>query len=158
VKLPWGIIVLFGGGLALAAGFQESGLAEWIGQQMSLLEGVNLLLLIFIVALMLNFLTEVTSNVATASIMLPILAALSQSIGVHPFGPMIAATLAASCAFMLPIATPPNAIVFSFGHVEMKDMIRKGFALNLASTVLITLSVYFLMELVLGIDLSVNPF
>lgn len=158
VKLPWGIIVLFGGGLALAAGFKESGLAEWIGQQMSLLQGVNLLLLIFLVALMLNFLTEVTSNVATASIMLPILASLSQSINVHPYGLMIAATLAASCAFMLPIATPPNAIVFSFGHVEMKDMIRKGFALNLASTVLITLGIYFLMELVLGIDLSSNPF
>lgn len=158
VKLPWGVIVLFGGGLALAAGFKESGLAEWIGNQMTLLQGVNLLMLIFLIALMLNFLTEVTSNVATASIMLPILAALSQSINVHPFGLMIAATLAASCAFMLPIATPPNAIVFSFGHIEMKDMIRKGFALNLISTILITLSIYFLMELVLGIDLSTNPF
>lgn len=158
VRLPWGIIVLFGGGLALAAGFKESGLAEWIGQQMSLLQGINLLLLIFLVALMLNFLTEVTSNVATASIMLPILASLALSINVHPFGLMIAATMAASCAFMLPIATPPNAIVFSFGHVEMKDMIRKGFALNVISTVLIALFVYFVMGAVLGIDLSVNPY
>ncbi len=158
VRLPWGIIVLFGGGLALAAGFKESGLAAWVGNQMTLVQGVNLFLLILLVALMLNFLTEVTSNVATASIMLPILASLAESINVHPYGLMIAATLAASCAFMLPIATPPNAIIFSFGHVEMKDMIRKGFVLNIVSTILIAIAVYFLMGLVLGIDLKANPF
>ncbi len=158
MKLPWGILILFGGGLALAAGFQSSGLAEWLGQQMVQLKGVNLLLLIFVIALLVNFLTEVTSNVATASIMLPIVASLAQSVNVHPFGLMIAATMAASCAFMLPVATPPNAIVFSFGHIQMKDMIRTGFFLNVISTILITLSIYLLLEVVMGIDLAVYPF
>lgn len=157
-KLPWGILILFGGGLALAAGFKESGLAEWLGQQMVQLQHVHLVVLIFIIALSVNFLTEITSNVATASIMLPIVASLAQSVNVHPYGLMIAATMAASCAFMLPVATPPNAIVFSFGHVQMKDMIRTGFFLNLTTTLLITLSIYYLLELVLGIDLSAYPF
>lgn len=157
-KLPWGILILFGGGLALAAGFKESGLAGWLGEQMIQLQHVHLLLLLFVIALLVNFLTEITSNVATASIMLPIVASLALSINVHPFGLMIAATMAASCAFMLPVATPPNAIVFSFGQIQMKDMIRAGFFLNAATTVLITLSIYFLLELVLGIDLSSYPF
>lgn len=142
----------------MAAGFKESGLAEWLGQQMVQLQHVHLVVLIFIIALSVNFLTEITSNVATASIMLPIVASLAQSVNVHPYGLMIAATMAASCAFMLPVATPPNAIVFSFGHVQMKDMIRTGFFLNLTTTLLITLSIYYLLELVLGIDLSAYPF
>ncbi len=157
VKLPWGIILLFGGGLSLAAAFQSSGLAQWIGDRLILLEGVNLVILITVIALLVNFMTEITSNVATASIILPILASLAASINVHPYGLMVAATLAASCAFMLPIATGPNAIVFGSGKLEINDMIRAGFRLNLISSLFIVLTIYFLLPLVFGIDLNEFP-
>jgi sodium-dependent dicarboxylate transporter 2/3/5 len=157
VKLPWGIILLFGGGLSLAAAFQSSGLALWIGQQLTLLEGIHVVLLIMAIAVFVNFMTEVTSNVATASIILPILAALAAAVDVHPYALMIAATLAASCAFMLPIATGPNAIVFGAGKLEVSDMIRAGFRLNLISSFLIVATICFLLPLVMGIDLSTFP-
>lgn len=148
-RLPWGIIILFGGGLALAAGFKSSGLAEWLGQQLQLAGGLPLILLILIIALSVNFLTEVTSNVATASIVLPILASLAVAIDVDPYYLMIPATMAASCAFMLPVATAPNAIVFGTGHLKVQDMIRSGILLNLISTVFISLLIYFLLPYVL---------
>lgn len=148
-RLPWGIIILFGGGLSLAAAFKSSGLAEWLGMQLELAGGLPLLILILIVAVAVNFLTEVTSNVATASIVLPILAALATAIGVDPYLLMIPATMAASCAFMLPVATAPNAIVFGSGHLEVKDMVRAGVLLNLISTVLISLLIYYLLPIIL---------
>jgi sodium-dependent dicarboxylate transporter 2/3/5 len=157
VKLPWGIILLFGGGLSLAAAFQSSGLALWIGEQLTLLQGIHVVLLIASIAVFVNFMTEVTSNVATASIILPILASLAAAVGVHPYALMIAATLAASCAFMLPIATGPNAIVFGAGKLEINDMIRAGFRLNLISSFLIVATIYFLLPLVMGIDLGSFP-
>ncbi|MEP1035459.1 DASS family sodium-coupled anion symporter [Ekhidna sp.] len=144
-KLPWGVIILFGGGLSLAAAFQSSNLAEWLGLQLTGLSELPLFFIILIVALFVNFLTEVTSNVATASIMLPVLASLAEAIGVHPFLLMIPATMAASCAFMLPIATGPNAIVFSSGELQMNDMVRAGVWLNIASSLLISLLVYFVL-------------
>ncbi|NQZ75228.1 MAG: DASS family sodium-coupled anion symporter [Ekhidna sp.] len=144
-KLPWGVIILFGGGLSIAAAFRSSQLAEWLGLQLSSLAQLPLLAIILIIAIVVNFLTEVTSNVATASIMLPVLAALAEAIGVHPFLLMIPATMAASCAFMLPIATGPNAIVFSSGELKMSDMVRAGVWLNLASSILISLLVYFVL-------------
>lgn len=144
-KLPWGVIILFGGGLSIAAAFQSSKLAEWLGLQLTGLSELPLFLIILIVALFVNFLTEVTSNVATASIMLPVLASLAEAINVHPFLLMIPATMAASCAFMLPIATGPNAIVFSSGELAIKDMVRAGVWLNLISSFLISLLVYFLL-------------
>ncbi len=144
-RLPWGVIILFGGGLSLAAAFQSSGLAVWLGDQLILVAGLPLLITILIIALSVNFLTEVTSNVATASIMLPVLASLANAIGIHPFLLMVPATMAASCAFMLPIATAPNAIAFSAGELEMKDMVRSGIWLNLTSSILIGLLVYFLL-------------
>ena len=150
VKLPWGVIVLFGGGLSLAAAFRSSGLAEWIGNQLHMLEAVPVFFIILIIALLVNFLTEVTSNVATASIMLPVLAALSTVIGIHPFLLMIPATMAASCAFMLPVATAPNAIVFASGSLKVKDMAKAGFFLNVVSSVIISILSYFLLELVFG--------
>lgn len=142
-KLPWGVIILFGGGLSIAAAFQSSELAIWIGAQLTAVEALPLFLIILIITLSVNFLTEVTSNVATASIMLPVLAALADAIGVHPFLLMIPATMAASCAFMLPIATGPNAIVFSSGELKMNDMVRAGVWLNLFSSLLISALVYF---------------
>lgn len=142
-KLPWGVIILFGGGLSIAAAFQSSELALWIGAQLTAVEALPLFLIILIITLSVNFLTEVTSNVATASIMLPVLAALADAIGVHPFLLMIPATMAASCAFMLPIATGPNAIVFSSGELKMNDMVKAGVWLNLFSSLLISALVYF---------------
>jgi len=157
VKLPWGIILLFGGGLSLAAGFSESGLAQWLGTQLNLLQGVTLILLLVFIIAAVNFLTEITSNVATASMILPILAALAAAIDVHPFGLMIAASVAASCAFMLPVATPPNAVVFSSGFLEMKDMVRTGVWMNLISIIILSLFVYFLLPWLWDFQLSFFP-
>ena len=144
-KLPWGVIILFGGGLSLAAAFQSSNLAEWLGLRLTGLSELPVFFIIFTVALFVNLLTEVTSNVATASIMLPVLASLAEAIGIHPFLLMIPATMAASCAFMLPIATGPNAIVFSSGELKMNDMVRSGVWLNITSSLLISLLVYFVL-------------
>ncbi|GAB4230381.1 MAG: SLC13 family permease [Ekhidna sp.] len=144
-RLPWGVIILFGGGLSLAAAFQSSGLAEWLGLKLTLVGDMQLLLIILIIALAVNFLTEVTSNVATASIMLPVLASLADAIDVHPYILMVPATMAASCAFMLPIATGPNAIAFSSGELKMNDMVRSGIWLNVTSSLLISLLVYFIL-------------
>src|SRR5690606_30477905 len=111
-KLPWGIIILFGGGMALASGFETTGLAEWIGNQMTTLQGISTLLLVLILIAAVNFLTEITSNLATTAMLLPVLAPMAMTIDVHPFILMVGAAVAASCAFMLPVATPPNAVVF----------------------------------------------
>jgi len=157
VKLPWGVILLFGGGLSIAAGFQESGLAKWIGDRMMLLKDFDLLIIIFGVTLLVIFLTEITSNVATATIILPILGSISQAIGIHPFSLMIPATLAASCAFMLPVATAPNAIVFSSDEIKMQDMIKAGLWLNIFSIILISLFIYFILPIIWDIDLFTVP-
>ncbi|WP_025740066.1 SLC13 family permease [Aquimarina pacifica] len=143
VQLPWGILLLFGGGLSLAIGFKTSGLALWIGTQMILLQGTYLILLLIIIIAMVNFLTEITSNVATTSMLLPVLASMALSLDIHPFILMIGATISASCAFMLPVATPPNAIVFGAGYLTIPDMIKKGFWLNILSIVIITILVYY---------------
>lgn len=157
VKLPWGILLLFGGGLAIAAGFVDSGLSEWIGSQLIGLKGVNMLLVIFVVAALVIFLTEITSNTATASMMYPIMASLAVALGFHPYALMIAAAVAASCAFMLPVATPPNAVVFGSGYLRIPDMAKAGFALNIVGIFLVTIAIYFLLPFVWGIDLSVIP-
>jgi len=152
VKLPWGILLLFGGGMALAAGFKDSGLALWIGSQMTLLEGVAIILLIFLLITAVNFLTEITSNLATTAMLLPILYPMAKTIDVHPFVLMVSATVAASCAFMLPVATPPNAVVFGSGYLRIPDMVKTGVWMNLISILLLTLFVYFLLPLLWGFD------
>ncbi len=157
VKLPWGILLLFGGGLAIAAGFVESGLSDWIGQQLSGLKGLPLIVVILVVATLVIFLTEITSNTATASMMYPIMAALALALGFHPYALMIAAGVAASCAFMLPVATPPNAVVFGSGYLRIPDMAKTGFLLNLIGIVLVTIAIYFWIPIVWGIDLSILP-
>lgn len=156
-KVPWGIILLFGGGLAIAAAFESSGLAAWIAGKVTLFEGVSLVLLLLVVLTTVNFLTEITSNTATTSMVLPILAPIALTMGVHPFGFLFGAALSASCAFMLPVATPPNAVVFGSGYLKMTDMIRTGFVLNIVSVILIFLYVYFLLPWIWGIDLQVFP-
>ncbi|NBC09577.1 MAG: DASS family sodium-coupled anion symporter [Bacteroidetes bacterium] len=152
VKLPWGVLLLFGGGLSLAAGFGETGLAEWIGSQLSLLEGLSLLMLLLVLVAAVNFLTEITSNLATTAMLLPILAPLAAVIGVHPYVLMIGATLAASCAFMLPVATPPNAIVFGSGYLKIPEMVKTGVWLNLISIAILTIIVYFILPYLWGFN------
>ena len=157
-QIPWGVLILFGGGLALAEGFKETGLADWIGQHLSLIEGVSFFVLLLIIVAAVNFLTEVTSNVATASMLLPILASVAIKLDVHPFGLMVGATLAASCAFMLPVATPPNAVVFGPGYLKIKDMVKVGLGLNIISIILLSLMVYFILPWLWKIDLQAYPF
>lgn len=157
VRLPWGILLLFGGGLALAEGFKNSGLAGFIGQQLALLDGVSLLVLLLVVVTAVNFLTEITSNLATTAMVLPILAPLALVIDVHPFTLMVGAAVAASCAFMLPVATPPNAVVFASGYLTIPDMVRAGFRLNVISIVCLTILVYFVLPHLWGFDLNTFP-
>ena len=152
LKLPWGILLLFGGGMALAVGFKDSGLALWIGSQMTLMDGISLLLLVLILISSVNFLTEITSNFATTAMLLPILYPMAIAIDIHPFILMISATVAASCAFMLPVATPPNAIVFASGYLRIPDMVRVGIWMNLISIIILTIFVYFLLPLLWDFD------
>ena len=156
-KLPWGIVLLFGGGFALASGFKESGLSIWCGERLAGLAGLSPVLLVLSIALIITFLTELTSNTATTEMILPIMAATAVSIGVNPLLLMVPATLSASCAFMLPVATPPNAIVFGSDRITIRDMARTGLVLNLVGAVLITIAMLTLGRWVLGIDLSVMP-
>ena len=145
VKMPWGIIILFGGGMALAKGFEVSGLALWIGSQMTLISGLSLILIVIVIITSVNFLTEITSNLATTAMLLPVLAPIALQLDVHPYMLMVAAATAASCAFMLPVATPPNAVVFGSGYLRIPDMIRTGIFMNIISIVLLTLMVYFVL-------------
>ena len=145
VKLPWGIILLFGGGLSVAAAMQESGLALWFGEKAYLLNDLSVIFIILLIVLAVNFLTEITSNLATVSMILPILATVSISLGINPLIIMISATIAASCAFMLPVATPPNAVVFGSGYLKIKDMIRTGLLMNLISIIIVSLYICFVL-------------
>ena len=149
-KIPWGIILLFGGGMALAAGFQETGLALWLGSQIDLLVGVSLFVLVLIVIAAVNFLTEITSNLATTAMLLPILAPVAITLDVNPFTLIVATAAAASCAFMLPVATPPNAVVFGSGHLRIMDMIKAGFWMNIMSIIVLFIFVYYLLPILWG--------
>ena len=156
-NIPWGILLLFGGGLALAEGFKSSGLAEWIGNQLVLFNTFPVILMLLGIIAVVNFLTEITSNVATAAMLMPVLAALALSIDIHPYLLMIGATIAASCAFMLPVATPPNAVVFGSGMITIKEMVKAGLLMNLISIVIATLVVYFILPIVWSIDIGSFP-
>lgn len=157
IKLPWGIILLFGGGMALANGFESSGLAQWIGGQMTSFAGITTILLILLLIATVNFLTEITSNLATTAMLLPVLAPMALTVDIHPFILMVAAAVAASCAFMLPVATPPNAVVFGSGYLRIPDMVSKGIVMNLISIILLTLFVYFLLPVLWGITVEGFP-
>jgi sodium-dependent dicarboxylate transporter 2/3/5 len=145
VKLPWGILLLFGCGMALAMAFDNSGLATWIGEKLHLLDGVSTFLILLVIVAAVNFLTEITSNVATTAMLLPVLIPLAVTVNVDPYLLLVGATIAASCAFMLPVATPPNAIVFAAGYLKINDMVKNGFWLNIISIILLTLFVYFIL-------------
>ena len=137
--------------MALAKGFDSSGLAVWIGNQLTSLESFPFILLLFILIASVNFLTEITSNLATTAMILPVLVSLSTVINIHPYYLLIGATVAASCAFMLPVATPPNAVVFGSKLLTINDMVKKGFWMNLISIFVLTLLVYFLVPLLWNI-------
>lgn len=149
--MPWGVLLLFGGGLAMAGVISSSGLATFIAESMSVLDAVPLILMIALVVAVIIFLTEVTSNTATAAAFLPLLGALAVSQGASAALLAVPAAIAASCAFMMPVATPPNAIVFASGNVQIGDMIRAGFMLNLIGIVVVTLLAYLLLGAVFGV-------
>ena len=157
VKIPWDILILFGGGFALAKGFSETGLTTFIAGQLSILQGSSIIIIIAIVTLLVIFLTELTSNTATASLTMPIMASLAGAMQIHPYGLMVSTVIAASFAFMLPVATPPNAIIFSSRYVTIPQMMKAGVWLNLIGVVLISLFVMYLLPVVWGIDIHSFP-
>ena len=156
-SVPWGVLLLFGGGFALADGFSRSGLSLWIGERLQFLNGVPILLVIVAICLLMTFLTEMTSNTATTTLMIPILAVAAMEMGQHPFLLMIPATISASCAFMLPVATPPNAIVFASGWVSVPRMSRTGVLLNFIGVIVVTAAVLLVATQVFGIVLGEIP-
>lgn len=151
VQLPWGVLLLFGGGLALSAQFGQSGLSEWIGTQAAGLGGLPVVLLVVVLTAVIIFLTELTSNTATAATFLPVAGGVALGLGVDPMLLAIPVALAATCAFMLPVATPPNAIAFGSGYVTIPQMVRAGLWLNLVGIVLVTATVMILAVAVFGI-------
>jgi sodium-dependent dicarboxylate transporter 2/3/5 len=156
-RLPWGILLLFGGGFAIAAAFRNTGLSAWCGQAFADLGITNPLLLVICTCLLLTFLTELTSNTATTEVMLPVLAGVAGAIGVNPLLLMLPATISASCAFMLPVATPPNAIVFGSGHIQMGRMVRAGIIINFIGVGLVAATFFLIARFVLGIEPGVLP-
>lgn len=141
-KLPWDILILLGGGFALAKGFMDSGLSSYLGGQLAGLQGLHPLIIVLAICAMITFLTELTSNTATTQVVLPIIASMSTVVGLSPLLLMMPATIAASCAFMLPVATPPNAIVFGTHRLRIADMAATGLWLNMIAIITITILMY----------------
>ncbi len=156
-RLPWDIVLLFGGGFVLAAGFQQTGLAQIIGNHFGAVGHLPPFVMMLLVCLMLTFLTELTSNTATTEMILPILAAIGVATQTHPLALMIPATISASCAFMMPVATPPNAIIFGSGRLTVGEMARAGIFLNLLGALVIATFVYTVGSVVFQIDPTALP-
>jgi len=156
-RIPWGILLLFGGGISLAEAFQVSGLAQWLAGLLSGLSGAPMVLIMLAVVTLAIFLTEMTSNTATATMLMPIMASLALAVGINPFATMVTAAVATSFAFMLPVATPPNAIVFGSGYISIPTMARTGVILNFLGIIVVTLIATLWLPVVWGIDLSVIP-
>ncbi len=155
--LPWGILILFGGGLSLAMAISSSGLAAWIGESVKGLEALPMIFLLFCVILIVVFLTEITSNTATTAAFLPILASTAIGMGQNPMLFIVPAAISASCAFMLPVATPPNAIIYGSGKVSIPQMAKTGLWLNITFSILLTLATYTLMAYMFGIEIGIIP-
>lgn len=145
VRIPWGILILFGGGICIASAFVSSGISQIIGEALAALSGVHILILLGAICLSVTFLTEITSNTATTALLMPVLAAAGVGAAIDPRLLMVPAAMSASCAFMLPVATGPNAVIFSSGLVPIKAMVREGFVLNLIGAVVITAVCYFVL-------------
>jgi sodium-dependent dicarboxylate transporter 2/3/5 len=156
-RLPWNIVLLFGGGFALAEGFEQSGLALWFGELLAWGEQIPSIVFVLAIVALMSFLTELTSNVASTQMLLPAFAAIAVSTGDNPLLFMIPATIASSLAFMLPTATPPNAIIFSSDRIRIENMIRTGFRLNMLGIVIITLMTYLLIGQVFSVVVNVVP-
>lgn len=144
-RLPWGILILFGGGLSLAVAVESNGVAQFLASYAHALEGAPTILIVIAVVTAVIFLTELTSNTATTATLVPILAAIAPAMGVHPYLLIFGCAIAASCAFMMPIATPPNAIVFGSGYLTIPQMCKAGLWLNIAGIVLVTLLIYVIV-------------
>ncbi|MDX1636762.1 MAG: SLC13 family permease [Balneolaceae bacterium] len=155
--IPWGVLILFGGGLSLAGAIQKTGLAEWVGGYFEILGGWPVLLIILVISGIIIMFTELASNSATAAAFLPVIGSVAISIGQDPLLFAVPVTMVASCAFMLPVATPPNAIVYGSGVMSIPQMTRAGMILNIGFAVLISLLTYFLFTLLLGIEIGVVP-
>ncbi|MDG2306453.1 MAG: SLC13 family permease [Candidatus Binatia bacterium] len=153
-RLPWGVLILFGGGLSLAKTVSKTGLALWLGESLSPLGAWGPLVLVIAAVTLMVFLTELTSNLATAATLLPVLGAIAVQSSVSPILLAVPVTIAASCAFMLPVATPPNAIVFSTGNVRIPQMVRAGFWLNLIGIAIVTAICHIIAPALLGGDVG----
>jgi solute carrier family 13 (sodium-dependent dicarboxylate transporter), member 2/3/5 len=149
LKVPWNILILFSGGLALAKGIEVSGLAQWIASNLGFLAGFHNLVVLLVIVGLVVFLTEVMSNTAIAIIFLPVMANLGPTIGINPLVLMFGVALAASSAFMLPVATPPNAVVYGTRYIRVKQMIRTGIWMNVVFTLLSVLVTYFWLPVVI---------
>jgi len=156
-KIPWNIVLLFGGGFALASGFKESGLSMWFGNHLEFVSSLHPLLIIVTICFMMTFLTELTSNTATTEMLLPILAGLAVATEINPLLFMIPATLSASMAFMLPVATPPNAIIFGTGKITVMDMAKTGLLLNLIGIIIISFAIWFFGSYIFDIQPGIFP-
>ena len=154
-RIPWDVLILFGGGFALADALEGSGFSKWAGARLSFVGQWHPVLMIVVICLVVTLLSEVASNVATATAMMPIAAALSTSIGVHPYFLMLPAVIAASSGFMLPVATAPNTIVYATGFIRVKAMARSGLLLDIIAAIVITLLVFTVIPWATGIELRV---
>jgi len=143
-KVPWGVALLMGGGFAIARGFAETGLAEWVSQSFTFLVAMPVFLLILATVVITKIFTEITSNTATATILMPIAASIAVTLDISPFGIMAAVAISSSLAFMMPVATPPNAIVFGSGYVTIPQMARAGLWLNLVTVVIVSLFAFLM--------------
>jgi sodium-dependent dicarboxylate transporter 2/3/5 len=150
--VPWGVLLLFGGGFAIADAVRATALDEWLADRLTGLEALPIPLVVLCICLVTTSATELTSNTATATLLMPVMAALSQVLEVPPYLLMVPATVSASCAFMLPVATPPNAVVIGSGRVRATDLFREGIWLNLAGAVVTTTVVLTLGRLVLPME------
>jgi sodium-dependent dicarboxylate transporter 2/3/5 len=157
VKIPWDVVLLFGGGLAIANGFMKTELTHYIALQFQALEGVHLYLLISLIVIFTIALTEVTSNTATATLLIPIMGAVALAMKINPLGPMVAAAIASSYAFMLPVATPPNAVAYGSGCFTILDMAKAGMWINLLCFIIIPVCIYTLIPLFWGETLTAIP-
>ena len=149
LKVPWGVLLLFGGGLALAAAIRSSGVGELLASQLVGLQGFPPIVMTLMVVTLIIFLTELTSNTATTTALIPIFAVMAEALGINPLAIILPATIAASCAFMLPVATPPNAIVFSSNLIRIPEMAKAGFWLNLTGILVISLLTQLLLPYIL---------
>lgn len=157
VKIPWSVVLLFGGGLTLASGFERTGLAAWVAGNLTHLSGVHILLFVFIIVLIVNTLTEFMSNTAIATLFVPVMGAAAIAMGFHPFAAIVSTTIASTFSFMMPVATPPNAIAFGSGYLHIKDMAKTGIFLNIIAQVVCVIIIVYLLPIVWNVDISVVP-